>query len=151
MGVNPFQAVTIVSPGRGKSSSRGFRGLVDLTQRDEVVGTPHPNDSLKASLSPPVRGLSILSEETGKQTNAQSISALGSQIELQLQQQMESYQASTLDTFNFNKLSEQQKLYQEMKAPSATISKSPLGPLSGDCLSRDIASDPKASINRISA
>ena len=44
------------SSGRGKPNFRGSRGVFDPTTRDKGVETPLPNDSLKASLSPPVEG-----------------------------------------------------------------------------------------------
>ena len=45
----------LVLSGRGKSGNRGSRGF-DLTQGDKGMETPPPNDSLNASLSPPVEG-----------------------------------------------------------------------------------------------
>ena len=44
------------SSGRGKPNFRGSGVLFDPTLGDEGVETPPPNDSLKASLSPPVGG-----------------------------------------------------------------------------------------------
>ena len=58
MGVNPFQAVTIVFPHVGENRvAEAPEVLFNLTQGDEGVETPPPIDSLKASLSPPVGGL----------------------------------------------------------------------------------------------
>ena len=44
------------SSGRGKPNFRGSRGRFRPTLGDEGVETPPPNDSLRASLSPPVGG-----------------------------------------------------------------------------------------------
>ena len=44
------------SSGWGKPNFRGSRGHFDPTTGGEGVETPNPNDSLKASLSPPVGG-----------------------------------------------------------------------------------------------
>ena len=50
MGVNPFQAVTIVSPGRGNRVAEAPEVIFDLTQGYKVVKTTPPNDSLKPPL-----------------------------------------------------------------------------------------------------
>ena len=44
------------SSGRGKSNNRGFRGCFQPHSTGRGRGNPSPNDSLKASLSPPVGG-----------------------------------------------------------------------------------------------
>ena len=44
------------SSGRGKSNSRGFKGHFRPHSRGRGRGTPPPNDSFQASLSPPVGG-----------------------------------------------------------------------------------------------
>ena len=67
MGATPHKAVTNRFPQvRGNQTSEAPGVVFDPTLGDEGMETPPPNDSLKASLSPPVGGLS---EETGKQTN----------------------------------------------------------------------------------
>ena len=56
-GGNSSQSVNqSFSSGRGKSNNRGFRGHFPPHSRGEGMETPLPNDSLKASLSPPVGG-----------------------------------------------------------------------------------------------
>ena len=60
MGATPHKAVTNRFPQVGGNQTLEARH--DPTTGDEGVGTPPGNDSLKASLSPPVG-------ETGKQTN----------------------------------------------------------------------------------
>ena len=58
MGVIPFQAVTNPFPQTGGKQISEAPGVVfDPTTGDEGVETPFPNDSLKASLSPPVGDL----------------------------------------------------------------------------------------------
>ena len=57
MGVNPFEAVTRFPQVGGNRVVEAPEVVFDRTQGDEVVETPPPNDSLKASLSPPVGGL----------------------------------------------------------------------------------------------
>ena len=53
MGVNPFQAVTIVLPQvRGNQVADAPEFVFNLRQGDGGVETLPPNDSLKASLSP---------------------------------------------------------------------------------------------------
>ena len=47
----------LFSSGRGKPNSRGSRSHFRPTLGDDGMKTPPPNDSLKASLSPPVGGL----------------------------------------------------------------------------------------------
>ena len=61
------------SSGRGKSNNRGSKHHFLPHSRGQGRGNPFPpNDSTKASLSPPVEEVtSGLSEETGKQTNVQ--------------------------------------------------------------------------------
>ena len=54
VGDSPPQAVTNRFLRQGKLSNRGSRVFFDLTQGDEGMETPPPNDYLKASLSPPV-------------------------------------------------------------------------------------------------
>ena len=57
MGDNPLQAVTNCFPQVGGNQITEAPEVVfDLTQGDEGMETPSPNDSLKASLSPPVGG-----------------------------------------------------------------------------------------------
>ena len=59
MGIIPFHAVTyrpIVSSDRGKTNFRGSRRHFRPHTGGKGMETPLPNDSLKASLSPPVGG-----------------------------------------------------------------------------------------------
>ena len=57
MGATPPKAVTNHFPRvGGNGTNRGFRGRFRPIQGDEGMETPPPNDSLKASLSPPVGG-----------------------------------------------------------------------------------------------
>ena len=57
MGATPHKAVTNRFPQVGGNQTLEAPGVVfDPTTRGEGVETPLPNDSLKASLSPPVRG-----------------------------------------------------------------------------------------------
>ena len=56
-GINSSQSSNqSFSPGKGKPNIRGSRFIFDPTPGDEGMETPPPNDSLKASLSPPVGG-----------------------------------------------------------------------------------------------
>ena len=57
MGATPHKAVTNRFPRvGGNQTSEAPRAIFDPTLGHEGVETPHPNDSLKASLSPPVGG-----------------------------------------------------------------------------------------------
>ena len=57
MGATPHKAVTNRFPQVGKTEFQGLQGsLFDPTLGDEGMETPPPNDSSKASLSPPVGG-----------------------------------------------------------------------------------------------
>ena len=57
IGAIPHKAVTNCFPQTGGNQTLEAPGIVfDPTLGDEGVGTPPPNDSLKASLSPPVGG-----------------------------------------------------------------------------------------------
>ena len=57
MGDNPLQAVTNHFPEvEGKQITEPPEVVFDLTQGNGSVETPPPNDSLKASLSPPAGG-----------------------------------------------------------------------------------------------
>ena len=58
--------------GGGNQISEAPRVVFDPTLRDEGMKTPPPNDSSKASLSPPVGGRLCSFKETGKQTNVQT-------------------------------------------------------------------------------
>ena len=56
-GAIPLKAVTNHFPQVGRNQTQEASGVVfDPTQGDEGVETPPPNDSLQASLSPPVGG-----------------------------------------------------------------------------------------------
>ena len=69
MGDNPLQAVTYCFPQVGGNRvAEAPEVIFDLTQGDEGVETPPPNDSLKASLSPPEGG-SLHSFRKDWQTN----------------------------------------------------------------------------------
>ena len=62
--------VTNRSPHAGENRISEAPGVVfNPTIGEEGMETPPPNDSLKASLSPPVGGRLHSSGETGKQTN----------------------------------------------------------------------------------
>ena len=55
MRATPHKAVTNCFPQEGESqTSEAAEVVFDPTTRDEGMETPLPNDSLKASLSPPV-------------------------------------------------------------------------------------------------
>ena len=70
MGAIPHKAVTNRFPQvRGNRTLEAPGVVFNPTTGGEGVETPLPNDSLKASLSPPVAGRLRFSEETGKQTN----------------------------------------------------------------------------------
>ena len=57
MGATPLKAVTNCFPRAGRNRISEAPGVVsDPTTGDEGVETPPPNDSLKASLSPPIGG-----------------------------------------------------------------------------------------------
>ena len=57
MGATPHKAVTNRFPQAGGNRTSDAPGVIfDPTLGDEGVETPPPNDSLKASLSPPVGG-----------------------------------------------------------------------------------------------
>ena len=65
MGATPHKAVTNRFPQVGGNQTTEASYVVfDPIQGDEGMETPPPNDSLKASLSPPVGGRFSLSEET---------------------------------------------------------------------------------------
>ena len=67
MGAIPPKAVTNLFPLAGENqTSEAPRVVFDPTIGDEGVETPPPNDSSKASLSPPVGGLLRCSAETGQ-------------------------------------------------------------------------------------
>ena len=73
IGAIPLKAVTNHFPQLGGNQTEEASGVVfDPTQEDEGVETPPPNDSFQASPSPPVEVASVLSEETGSQTNVQT-------------------------------------------------------------------------------
>ena len=59
------------SPGGGNQVAETPEVIFDLTQGYEGMKTPHPNDSLKASLSPPV-GLLCSFRRDWQTTNAQT-------------------------------------------------------------------------------
>ena len=66
----PRKAVSNCFPQVGRNQTSEAPGVIfHPTTKGEGMETLPPNDSLKASLSPPVGGRLHLSEETGKQTN----------------------------------------------------------------------------------
>ena len=73
MGATSDKAVTNHFPQLGENqNSEAPRVIFDPTLGDEGMETPPTNDSLKASICPPVGGHPIHSGETGKQTNVQT-------------------------------------------------------------------------------
>ena len=68
MGAIPLKAVTNWFPQAGGNQTQEASGVVfDPTQGDEGVETPPPNDSFQSTSR-----RSVLSEETGSQTNVQT-------------------------------------------------------------------------------